>query len=189
MYTGLAHSCYAKLVSHVDGSRPVYQQGKMLDIDVAADLEFQTRDASFSASNGVVATDRGLSGMTINMEEGDVPPEDRLVLFGETKDGTTYRVTDQPGDYVGYGFMTNVETNGSQQFETYWIYKTQFGKAPLSFKTKPKDSIEWGTVTMTGEAMPLRVSSDMAPSWYEYERHATEQTAVAWLKTRLGITE
>lgn len=192
MYTGLAHSCYALFKTHIDGSMPTYEAGKMLDYDVGADLEYATRDASFSASNAVKETDRGVTSETITVEEGDIALADRVVLFGDVKDTGSgavdeYRVTDEPAPYVGFGYMANGVRDGVPYYETYWHYKVQFGKAALSFKTKPKDSIEWGTTTMVGEALGLRVAADQKVSFHSYAQHASEAAAVAWLKSKAGI--
>lgn len=194
MYTGLAHSCYAPLSSHTDGSFPTYGTGKMLDYDVAADLSYNTRDAYFSASNAVKETDKGTTSESITFEVGDILLADRVGIFGDIKDtGTSsdpdeYRSVDEPGPYIGFGYMVNGVRDGTPYYEAYWFYKVQFAKSELNAKTKDRDSIEWGTTKMTGEAMGLRVATDMKVSFHAYAQFASEAAAVAWLKDKANIT-
>lgn len=93
-----------------------------------------------------------------------------------------------PGHNVGFAYYAPADDNDdSDSFFCIFVRKAQFGPPELAHNTE-NDSITWTTPTTTGEYIaPDHKIGDEAPLMVELTVVDTEEEAVAWCKTMLGM--
>ena len=96
-------------------------------------------------------------------------------------------VTEVSAGFNGVGFYRKERFKGTITYKCYWFYKVQFSKDSDSTNTKG-ENVDFQTETVSGDALAVQLSSGGDIIYYCINRKSSESDAVAWLKTKAGIS-
>lgn len=192
---GMKYPVYAVIDEEEYGSAIDYNTGAILAHAISATVTQNRRDNPLYADDTKVQNDKGMTDYTIDLELDDVPIEARVALLGETAvttgTGTTtvthYEVTADSTPYVGFGYMRIRQVGDDKIYESYWFHKMQFALTTEEAATK-REQIEWGTPKLTGTGFGVVIDTSGKEKMYDHMEFASEDSALAWLKARAGIT-
>lgn len=188
------HLTYAKYTSGGDGSAVTYSSGKMLEDYLCKVDQGENRgDVKEYADGHLIDSEKKLTEVSVNFELANSNTDIRGDFLGHDTVGsgndTHKRITDGDPPYVGVGFVLANRFKGTVTYEAWWYYKTSFVSAGVSVPTRRENTeFQHETINGTGHGVKF-ASTDEAFSFIDYaDGLATEAAAVAWLKTKAGIS-
>lgn len=194
-YIGLRYPVVATVSGHTDGADPTYNAGKVIGHAIQANLTINRNDNPLYADDRIVEDDNGITGMSLELGLDDIPEDVQVYMLGVVKETTgsgtsavdTYFDNDQGAPVVGVGYIRVRRKAGVTSYQAVWIYKATFGYTDETAQTKG-ESIEWQTPTITGRVQGVSRTGTGRLDFRAKQEFATEAEAIAWLKTKAGIT-
>lgn len=192
---GLKYFAAAPLSTAVDGSMPTYTAGAKIGHLMKADLNWNRGDVSLHGDNIEVEHDNRISSGSLTMGTTYLSIDGRKMLLGEAEFGTpattsdpqVYATSDEPAPYVGVGFVTNDSADGgTDEFIAWWYFKVQFSMDE-SVETR-QENTAYHTPEMVGRIMAVKPDASMKNRFRIFASFATEADAIAWVKSKAGIT-
>lgn len=182
---------YAKYSSGGAGSAMVYTGGTMLDDYLAkVDINESRGDAKEYADGHLIDSEAVPTEVTMALElvnNNETIMKDVLGLAQPEANGDLV-LTEADAPFVGAGCIIQDRYKGVSTYRVYWIYKAQFVSGGVSSSTR-RDTTAWEHETITGTGVLVKLSADGAPCYYAVKAGlATEAAAIAWLKSKAGIT-
>lgn len=193
MYITCKGLTYATVASGGAGSAVVYSGGAMKEnLLCKADLSFDYAEGQDYADGVRIAKKKKMTGAKVNFELADLPSAIKTALLCWTTATNDLIIDDSDPDYVGVGFyIWNEEPlTEDDQWTAYWIYKARFTTDTISVSTS-NDSISYQHQTINGDAVGVQLAS-AGPMCFAITNDtplSTEAAAIAWLKTKAGITQ
>ena len=189
---GMMYPVFAKIVSHTNGSMPVYDTGVVIQEARNARITKTYNDNPLYGDDHIVADDNGLQALTVSFEPTGLSDADRVLLFGEKVAEVSTGVTGQwEGDnatpYGGFGYIRKMRDNGVKKFEAWIILKIKFTEDSQATATK-EGSISWGTPTLNGRAAGLYIDNTDEIKWRVHYTFDTIAAAKAWINTILNVS-
>lgn len=193
---GMKYAVYAAFSgTHTPGTAISYSTGKQLCHAISADVTINRRDNPLYGDDTKIENDKGITDYSITFTGDDLPVSSWTELLGETevKNSATppavthYEVNDDNPPYVGFGYYRVLMVDNVKYYEAFWFHQVQFAKADESANTK-NENIEWGTYQINGTGFGVELDNSGTVHMYDHMRFDTESAAIAWIKTRAGIT-
>lgn len=189
---GLKCLTYAPYTSGGDGSSISYSTGSQLtDYMIRADVTEERQDAKFYADDHKIDSENSMTGATLSLELANLNDTLEKAFLGyvaeSSASGADLLITDAAAGFVGVGFYRKERFKGTVSYKCYWFYKVQFSKDSDSTNTKG-ENVDFQTETLSGDAMGVVLTNGGPTIYYAIARKDTESNAVAWLKTKAGIT-
>ena len=189
---GLKCLTYCPFTSGGEGSAISYGAGVMLnDYMIKADISEEREDVKFYADDHKIDAENSMTGATLNLELANLTDAIEKAFLGyvaeSSASGADLLITDAPSGFVGVGFYRKERYKGTVTYKCYWFHKVQFSKDSDSTNTKGENT-EFQTESISGNAMGVVLTSAGPVIYYATCRKDTESNAVAWLKTKAGIS-
>ena len=189
---GLKCLTYAPYTSGGEGSSISYGTGVQLnDYMIRADVNEERNDAKFYADDHKIDSENSMTGATLSLELANLTDALEQAFLGykaeSTASGADLLITDAAAGFVGIGFYRKERYKGTVTYKCYWFYKVQFSKDGDSTQTKG-ESVDFQTETLSGDALGVQLTSGGDTLYYCICRKSTESDAIAWLKTKGGIS-
>ena len=190
---GMMYPVFAPIVSHTDGSMPVYGTGVVLHEARNATITMRYNDNPLYGDNRIVADDNGLQEMTVSFETTGLDDANRKLLFGEEEKQigsvTAQLVSDNETTYGGHGFIRKMfdDRTGAKKYEAWIILKVKYQEESMATATK-ESSISWGTPVLSGRAAGLYIDSTDKLRWITHASFETFAAAKAWINTVLNVS-
>ena len=192
---GMKYPTYAAEATYTAGTGITYSTGKIFAHAIEANVTPNRRDNPLYGDDEKIENDKGLTDYTIALTVDKIAPAERAALLGETAAYnsatppavTHYMVTDSNPPYVGFGYMTVMQENNTPVYEAYWFHRVQFALDSETAATKQKD-ISWGTYNLTGTGFGVTLDNTNGVQFYDHMQFSSEASALAWLKSRAGIS-
>ena len=193
MIIGVKDLTWAKVSGGGAGAAMSYTGGAQeTDLMVRADQSEDRADAAFYADDHAIDRDNSVTAAHVALEVAKLTTNMLTDLVGYvagTGANPDVSMTDAAAPYVGIGFVYVEQYKGTKTYLPYWYYKVQFSYGSRSFNTKG-ESVEFQTESLEGEAMAVQLTEGGSNSFYVRPQTAltTEAAAIAWLKTKAGIS-
>ncbi|MBR2853453.1 MAG: hypothetical protein IKE81_03920 [Clostridia bacterium] len=188
---GMMYPVWAPLISHTEGSMPVYGTGRRIQEARNANISKSYNDNPLYGDDRIVDDDNGITGLTMTFESTGLSDEDRVALFGEEANATTATggqwVSDNESPYGGFGYIRKMRLNGVKKFEAWLTLKIKFREENQATNTQ-EGNISWGTPTLNGRAAGLYVDSSDKQRFQLHRTFDTIAAAKEWLNTLLNIS-
>ena len=190
---GMMYPVFAKIVSHTDGSMPVYGTGHVIQEARNATITKTYNDNPLYGDDHIVDDDNGLQALTCSFEPTGLSDEDRIILFEETvaSFGTTGLSGQWEGDnetpYGGFAYIRKMRDNGVKKFEAWLILKIKFQEESQATNTQ-EGSITWGTPTLNGRAASLYVDDSNDAKFRVHWTFDKISDAKAWINDILHVS-
>lgn len=189
---GIKCLTYAPYTSGGEGSAIVYGTGVQLnDYMIRADVGEERADVDFYADDHKIDTENSMTGVTLTLELANMTEALEKAMLGYVAESSTagadLMITDASAPFVGCGFYRKERFKGAVSYKCYWVYKVQFNRDSDSTTTKG-ENLEFQTESVNGDAVGVQLTSAGPIVYYVTNRQDTEAGAVAWLKTKAGIT-
>lgn len=188
---GMMYPVFAPLVSHTDGSMPVYGTGVVIQEARNATISKTYNDNPLYGDDRIVDDDNGMTALTCSFEPTGINDSERVLLFGEKAKSvgsvTAQVETDAETPYGGFAYIRKMRDNGVKKFEAWLILKIKFTEESQSTNTK-EGSISWGTPTLNGRAAGLYIDSSDELSWRVHYTFDTIAAAKQWINTVLNVS-
>lgn len=189
---GIKCLTYAPYTSGGEGSAIVYGTGVQLnDYMIRADVGEERVDVDFYADDHKIDTENSMTGVTLTLELANMTEALEKAMLGYVAESSTagadLMITDASAPFVGCGFYRKERFKGAVSYKCYWVYKVQFNRDSDSTTTKG-ENLEFQTESVNGDAVGVQLTSAGPIVYYVTNRQETEAGAVAWLKTKAGIT-
>lgn len=189
---GIKCLTYAPYTSGGEGSAIVYGTGVQLnDYMIRADVGEERVDVDFYADDHKIDTENSMTGVTLTLELANMTEALEKAMLGYVAESSTagadLMITDASAPFVGCGFYRKERFKGAVSYKCYWVYKVQFNRDSDSTTTKG-ENLEFQTESVNGDAVGVQLTSAGPIVYYVTNRQDTEAGAVAWLKTKAGIT-
>ena len=190
---GMMYPVFAKIVSHTDGSMPVYGTGHVIQEARNATITKTYNDNPLYGDDHIVDDDNGLQALTWSFEPTGLSDEDRIILFEESVAtfGTTGLSGQWEGDnetpYGGFAYIRKMRDNGVKKFEAWLILKIKFQEESQATNTQ-EGSITWGTPTLNGRAASLYVDDSNDAKFRVHWTFDKISDAKAWINDILHVS-
>lgn len=189
---GIKCLTYAPYTSGGDGSAISYGTGVMLnDYMIRADVGEERSDVDFYADDHKIDTENSMTGATVSLELANMTDALEKAFLGysseSTASGADLLVTEDSSGFVGCGFYRKERFKGTLTWKCYWFYKVQFSKDSDSTTTNG-EQVDFQTETVSGDALGVQLTSNGKIIYYATNRKSSEADAIAWLKTKAGIS-
>ena len=189
---GMMYPVFAKLLSHTDGSMPIYGTGHVIQEARNATITKTYNDNPLYGDDHIVDDDNGLQALTCSFEPTGLSDEDRVLLFEESVAtfGTTGLSGQWEGDnetpYGGFAYIRKMRDNGVKKFEAWLILKIKFQEESQATNTQ-EGSITWGTPTLNGRAASLYVDDSNDAKFRVHWTFDKISDAKAWINDILHV--
>ena len=189
---GIKCLTYAPYTSGGDGSSISYGTGvQLVDYMIRADVNEERGDVKFYADDHKIDSENSMTGASLGLELANLTDDLEKAFLGyvaeSTASGADLLVTDAAAGFVGCGFYRKERFKGTITYKCYWFYKVQFSKDGDSTTTKG-ENVDFQTETLTGDALGVKLTSSGDTIYYSICRKSSESDAIAWLKTKAGVT-
>ena len=184
---GMIYPVWAPLVSHTEGSMPVYGTGRVLQEARNATVTKTVNDNPLRGDDHDVDNDNGVTAMNVSFETTGLSDEDRVAVLGEkaVTDGG-YLEGDGATPWGGLGYVRRMRANGVRKYEAWLIFKVQFQERTQNTQTRD-GQINWGTPTLEGAAQPLIVDNSEEAKYRYHKTFDTCAGAKGWLQDLLHV--
>lgn len=98
-----------------------------------------------------------------------------------------YTVNTEASTPCGIGFVQCFIVNSEKVYRGVWIHKVSLTPSNEESSTK-EESISWGTPTISGKCWPVMLDASGVEQIRDFAEFDTEADAIAWVKTKAGIT-
>lgn len=189
---GMIYPVFAPLISHTDGSMPVYGTGRVLQEARNATVTKTVADNPLYGDDRVVDNDNETTAVSISFESTGLTDEDRVAVLGDQlrTDGE-YWENAGATPKGGFGYIRRMRAaNGgtvSRTFEAWLTLTIQFQEATQATATK-EGQVNWGTPTLTGNAESLYVDDSGEARFRLHKTFQTAAAAKSWLNGLLNVS-
>lgn len=187
---GLMYPVFAPLVSHQEGSMPVYGTGVVIQEARNVNISKTYADNPLYGDDRIVDDDNGLTALGMSFEPTGLSDSDRVLLFGEKTISvggvTAYAEGDNETPYGGFGYIRRMRENGVKKFEGWIVLKIKFQEESQNTTTK-EGNIQWNTPTLNGRAASLLIDSSDEQKFRVHFTFETIAAAKAWINTVLNV--
>ena len=189
---GIKCLTYAPYTSGGDGSSISYGTGvQLVDYMIRADVGEERSDVDFYADDHKIDTENSMTGATLSLELANMTDALEKAFLGYTAEssasGADLLVTEDSSGFVGCGFYRKERFKGTITYKCYWFYKVQFSRDSDSTSTKG-ETVDFQTESVSGDALGVQLTAAGKVIYYAINRKSSETDAVAWLKTKAGIS-
>jgi phi13 family phage major tail protein len=185
---GLKCLTYAPFTTGGEYTGITYGTGVQLnDYMIRADISEERADTPFYADDHKIDADNSMNGATLTLELANMTAALEKAFLGYVEATSDLQVTEASAPFNGVGFYTKERYKGTVSYKCYWFYKVQFRRDSDSTNTKG-ESTEFQTETVNGDVMGVTLTANGAAVYYIIGRKSSESDAVAWLKTKAGIS-
>lgn len=185
---GMIYPVFAPMVSHTDGSMPVYGTGRVLQEARNATVTKTVADNPLYGDDRVVDNDNETTAVSISFESTGLDDADRVAVLGDVlRTDNEYWENAGATPKGGFAYIRRMRDNGVRKFEAWLALCVQFQEATQSTQTR-EGQINWGVPTLTGNCESMYVDDSGEP---RFRLHATFETAAAakaWINGKLNIT-
>lgn len=189
--TGVSKSFYAKYKEKTPGSGQYeYAEGRSFAKMTNISHTPETNTAELYTDNGLEEADYSFSKGAIsvdvsNLEEGVVADllGAKLETNGDTKE-LVYTAEDKTVE-AGFGFVIQKKVNGAFAYRAIVLSRVVF-KIPATSVATRQGTLSFQTEKIEGTTHPDRTTSRV---WMRESTFGTEEAAVAYIKSKLNITE
>lgn len=190
MKTGLKYPVYATATD--SGSAMSYANGAVFGKAVDAVINIVTNNIKARADDADAESDRSFSSGTITMSIDDFSSQAKIDMLGYVEGSEVDAITGEKelttagseSPYMGFGFYSKGKKTSVNYWRAVWLIKTQFGEPEDSFKTQG-ETMEFMSQAVVGNIL---TSSWDSTYWKDEARFSTEAGAIAWLRTKAGIS-
>ena len=151
---------------------------------VTANIAITVSDVKLFGDDGVAESDRGFQSGTIDLTTTELSTEIQATLLGHAYDDIKKEMTASGTDvppYVKFGIYGRKRVDGVDMYRAIILQKVQFGEPADENETKG-ETMAFGTPTLQGNIM-----LDSSGVWKKETTVATEELAIAYINTALGI--
>lgn len=150
---------------------------------VSCSVSVNNNDAKLYADDALAESDSTFSSATVSLTIDDDRPAVISAILGRTAevDGEIVRASDDVAPYVGLGRIVTKMVDGAYKYKAEFIAKVKF-KEPSQEENTKGDSVEFGTVTLEGDASTLSTGQ-----WSKTNTFETVAEAVTYLDTCFGV--
>lgn len=134
---------------------------------IDADLEFETTEL-----DAAIAVIMGLEKVKSAAATG-VP--------------AVYTLKTENGDPVGIGFVQSMIVDGEKFSRAIWVHKVTMRQNSENATTK-EDTLSWQAPTVQGKGWPVMLDATGEDQIRDFSEFEDEADAIAWLKTKAGIS-
>ena len=188
MIVGAKLLTWAPFTSGGAGGAITYGTGSAeTDKVVRVDMSEERADTGFYADDKRIDRDNSITAASLSIETAQLTLGMRENILGHVKATNDYTVTDAASPFVGVGFCLKQRYKGAVTYRAYWYHKVQFSEGQRSFNTKG-ENLEFQTESLEGEAEAVQLTEGGAMAYYVYTEVETEAAALAWLKSKAGIS-
>ena len=182
----------ATVQTYTAGTSISYGTGKVIAEARAAALAWNRANGKFIGDDAELDSDNGVLGYTLDFEPTGLKDDVRAYLLGETVQTGEYTVNDTASPDVGFGYVRVMRTTNTSgvvetSYEGWWFYKLKFGLNNEETRTK-EESIEWRTPTLNGIGAGVSLDSSGKLSFATHKTFASKSDAIAYVKTKAGIS-
>ena len=189
---GMMYPVFAPLVSHTDGSMPNYGTGIVLCEAREVTINKTYNNNPLEGDDHTVDDDNGLTALGYEFESTGLTDDQRIILFGETKNANTVIggqwESDNETPYGAFAFIRRMRDNGTKKFEAWIALKIKFQETTQTTKTKTGHQIEWGTPKLSGTAASLDVDGSGDLRFRLHDTFDTAAAAKSWINTLLNVS-
>lgn len=192
-YVGMKNLCVAP-VSAESSSGITYGTGLLTEHVRKGDITYTYDESDYYGDDRKVDYIKKILDYDVTLEMTNIATEvlTALGLEEEITEGTgttttRYELAGEAEVPVGFGFIQTLRIDGEYTYRAYWFYKTTFSPSDMNSKTMEKN-LEWGSPTIKGKGWGVIADSTGKTRWRTFEDFETEAAALAWLKTKAGIT-
>lgn len=187
---GCRYVVFAPIKTEEHGKAPVYDTGVVLGRSISMDMSYERNDSKLYADDTLAESDNSITGGTMTVGVDQFTPEGRVAALGvelvEVEGQSVYRTKGKAAPYGGLGIIEVQRYKGVTTYNPTWVYKTQFGPAGKSMKTKG-ESIDWQTREAQGDIMGTYIDDSGEPTFVDDTSFATEAEAIAWINKMANI--
>lgn len=190
---GMIYPVFAPMISHSDGSMPVYGAGRVLQEARNATVTKTVADNPLYGDDRTVDNDNETTAVNISFESTGLNDGDRVAVLGDQlrTDGE-YWENAGATPKGGFGYIRRMRENNngtvSRTFEAWLTLCIQFQEATQATQTR-EGQINWGTPTLTGSAESLYVDDTGEQRFRLHKTFPTAAAAKAWLKGLLNVPD
>lgn len=187
---GLMYPVFAPLVSHQEGSMPVYGTGVVIQEARNVNISKTYADNPLYGDDRKVDDDNGLTALSMSFEPTGLSDSDRVLLFGEKQISvggvTALAEGTNETPYGGFGYIRRMRDNGVKKFEGWIVLKIKFQEENQNTTTK-EGNIQWNTPTLNGRAADLMIDASDETKFRVHYTFDTIAAAKAWINTVLNV--
>lgn len=194
---GMIYPVAAPISAYTPGTGVTYGTGFVVAESRTANLTWEHADGEFYGDDGLLDTDNGIIGGTLDFEPTGLINNARKNLLGEVEgtnaDEGVFFVTDAAAPDVGFGYVRVMRDNTvntsrvSVVYEGWWFYKAKFSLNSEETATKERN-IEWRTPTLSGRLTGVSLSSADTLTFAKHKDFSALAAAKAWLNGLANIT-
>lgn len=192
-YVGMKNLCVAP-VSAESSSGITYGTGLLTEHVRKGDITYTYDESDYYGDDRKVDYIKKILDYDVTLEMTDIATEvltalglEEAIAEGTGTTTTRYELAGEAEVPVGFGFIQTLRIDGEYTYRAYWFYKTTFSPSDMNSKTMEKN-LEWGSPTIKGKGWGVIADSTGKTRWRTFEDFETEAAALAWLKTKAGIT-
>lgn len=163
----------------------VYNAGFVLDRLMTVKISPEYDSPTVYADDQIAEQINIFKSAGVDLGITTVPEDCECIIFGNTYDKTTGKITDKEdddGSYCGFGFVYCEMINGKNKYKLYWLKKVKFKMPSDDFATKG-ESVSFKTPTITGTAYATADGE-----WRIRQTYANAKEAISALKELAKIT-
>lgn len=182
---GMQHAVAALVDEYTPGTGITYGQIFTVSQARGANLSWERSNGRFYGDDIDLDNDNGILGYTLEFENAGLKDSVRAELLGETAGTGKYRITDQVGPDVGFGYVRvqREDEEGEPATTTYhgwWFHKVKFALNNEETRTKER-SIEWRVPTLTGDGSGVKLDNSGKIDFAEHYAFDTLAAAIAFV--------
>lgn len=192
-YVGMKNLCVAP-VSAESSSGITYGTGLLTEHVRKGDITYTYDESDYYGDDRKVDYIKKILDYDVTLEMTNIATEvltalglEEAIAEGTGTTTTRYELAGEAEVPVGFGFIQTLRIDGEYTYRAYWFYKTTFSPSDMNSKTMEKN-LEWGSPTIKGKGWGVIADSTGKTRWRTFEDFETEAAALAWLKTKAGIT-
>ena len=192
-YVGMKNLCVAP-VSAESSSGITYGTGLLTEHVRKGDITYTYDESDYYGDDRKVDYIKMILDYDVTLEMTDIATEvltalglEEAITEGTGTTTTRYELAGEAEVPVGFGFIQTLRIDGEYIYRAYWFYKCTFSPSDMNSKTMEKN-LEWGSPTIKGKGWGVIADSTGKTRWRTFEDFETEAAALAWLKTKAGIT-
>lgn len=190
---GMKYLTFAPITGGGSQTALTYSTGKVAEHAISGSITYNSDEQSLYGDDQLAEYYKGMTGYDMELGLTELADELSTMLGIEryTTAGspsvTTYHLMPDNTTSVGVGFMQTLIINGTKSYIGYWFHKVTFSINNENAQTRG-ESIEWQTPTLTGKGWGVELDAANGLQYRDRQVFTTEALALAWLKSKAGIT-
>lgn len=188
---GMKYITFAPITSEPDQAAIVYGTGAIAQHAVSGSVTYNRDESSLYGDDMLAEHYNGMTGYDMELGLTELDNSIATMLGIETavtaNSTTTYKMVSDNQTAVGCGYVQTLIINGVTKYNGYWFHKVTFTLNSEAAQTRG-ETIEWQTPTLTGKGWGVVLDATNGVQYRDRQEFATEADALAWLKSKAGIT-